>query len=137
VTKLVTVVAAALINSAGEILIAQRPAHKHMGGLWEFPGGKIEVGESPEAALVRELHEELGIEVALKALAPLTFVSHGYETFHLLMLCYTLRTWSGNPTSTEHTALAWVSPDKLTDYPMPPADIPLIAALQSFAFKAV
>lgn len=124
-------VAAALINPRGEILLAQRPAHKNMGGLWEFAGGKIEAGESPEAALMRELQEELGIVVAAEDLQPLTFVSHDYEKFHLLMLCYILREWQGTPTAKEHSALAWVTPDKLSDYPMPPADVPLIEALKN------
>lgn len=127
------VVAAALVNSAGEILIARRPLHKAMGGLWEFPGGKIEAGEVPETALIRELREELGIAVTAQALQPLTFVSHAYEEFHLLMLLYVIREWQGDPVAREHSALAWVLPQYLSDYPMPAADVPLIAALRSLA----
>jgi 8-oxo-dGTP diphosphatase len=129
---IITVVAAALIDADGRVLLAQRPAHKSLGGLWEFPGGKIHPGETPEAALVRELKEELGIDVPLHCLAPLTFASHTYETFHLLMPLYACRNWAGEPQALEGQRLAWVLPDRLRDYPMPPADEPLIPILQDW-----
>lgn len=126
----VLVVAVALVDPDGRILIAQRPEGKQLAGLWEFPGGKVEAGERPEQALIRELHEELGIDVKEACLAPFVFTSHAYEKFHLLMPLYLCRRWSGTVVANEHTALAWVKPDKLRDYPMPPADEPLIAWLR-------
>jgi len=126
----VLVVAVALIDPDGRILIAQRPEGKQLAGLWEFPGGKVEAGERPEQALIRELLEELGIDVKEACLAPFVFTSHAYEKFHLLMPLYLCRRWSGTVVAKEHTALAWVKPDKLRDYPMPPADEPLIAWLR-------
>ncbi len=126
----VLVVAAALIDADGRVLIAQRPEGKALAGLWEFPGGKIEPGERPEQALIRELHEELGIDVNAACLAPFVFTSHAYESFHLLMPLYLLRRWSGTVQRREHAALKWVKPDRLRDYPMPPADEPLIAWLR-------
>jgi 8-oxo-dGTP diphosphatase len=127
--KLVLVVACALIDPDGRVLIAQRPEGKALAGLWEFPGGKLEPGERPEAALIRELHEELGISVKEACLAPLTFASHAYEDFHLLMPLYICRRWEGLAISKEGQNLAWVRPNKLRDYPMPAADIPLIPHL--------
>jgi 8-oxo-dGTP diphosphatase len=127
--KIVLVAACALIDSDNRILLARRPEGKPMAGLWEFPGGKIEVGETPEATLIRELQEELGITVKADCLAPLTFASHDYETFHLLMPLYVCRRWEGTVVARENQALAWVKPQKLKDYPMPPADLPLIPAL--------
>jgi 8-oxo-dGTP diphosphatase len=124
------VAAVALIDADGRVLLAQRPAHKEHGGLWEFPGGKIEPGETPETALVRELHEELGIVVPVRCLAPLSFASHGYDTYHLLMALYICRNWEGEPEPREGQRLAWVRAQKLRDYPMPPADVPLIPILQ-------
>lgn len=127
--KLTLVVACALIDADNRVLIAQRPEGKQLAGLWEFPGGKLEPGERPEPALIRELHEELGIEVKEACLAPLTFASYAYETFHLLMPLYICRRWEGTVASKEGQALAWVRANKLRDYPMPPADIPLIPPL--------
>lgn len=124
------VVAVALIDVDGRVLIAQRPAGKAMAGLWEFPGGKVDAGETPEAALIRELREELGIDTAESCLAPLTFASHRYETFHLLMPLYACRRWIGTVTPREGQALKWVRPVRLGDYPMPPADAPLIAMIR-------
>lgn len=126
----VLVVAAALIDTDGRVLIAQRPEGKALAGLWEFPGGKIEPGERPEQALIRELHEELGIDVNAACLAPFVFTSHAYDSFHLLMPLYLLRRWSGTVQRREHAALKWVKPDQLRDYPMPPADEPLVAWLR-------
>jgi 8-oxo-dGTP diphosphatase len=126
----VLVSAVALIDRDGRVLLAQRPAGKRMAGLWEFPGGKIETGETPEAALIRELGEELGIDTAESCLAPLTFASHSYDYFHLLMLVYVCRKWSGTPRPLEGGELAWVRASRLRDYDMPPADIPLIPVLQ-------
>ena len=126
----VLVVAAALVDADGRVLIAQRPEGKALAGLWEFPGGKIEPGERPEQALIRELHEELGIDVNAACLAPFVFTSHAYESFHLLMPLYLLRRWSGTVQRREHAALKWVKPDQLRDYPMPPADEPLVAWLR-------
>ena len=123
------VVACALIDADRRVLIAQRPEGKSMAGLWEFPGGKLETGETPEAALIRELEEELGIETREACLAPLSFVSHAYENIHLLMPLYVCRKWQGTPVAREHMALKWVRPQALRDYSMPPADEPLIAAL--------
>jgi len=125
----VLVVACALVDPDGRVLIAQRPADKVMGGLWEFPGGKAEDGEVPEATLIRELKEELGVEVPPACLAPLTFASHTYDDFHLVMLLYVCRRWQGTPTAREGQALKWVKPGDLRSYPMPPADEPLIPAL--------
>lgn len=130
--KIVLVAAAALIDADGRVLLAQRPAGKSMAGLWEFPGGKLEAGETPEDCLVRELHEELGIETWESCLAPLAFASHGYADFHLLMPLYACRKWHGTPQSREGQALEWVRPMRLRDYPMPPADVPLIAILQDW-----
>lgn len=127
--KLLLVVACALIDRDGRVLIAQRPEGKGMAGLWEFPGGKVEAGERPEQCLIRELQEELGITVKEACLAPLTFASYPYDDFHLLMPLYVCRRWDGLVTATEHKALKWVRPQALRDYPMPPADEPLIPAL--------
>jgi 8-oxo-dGTP diphosphatase len=127
--KLTLVVACALIDADNRVLIAQRPEGKQLAGLWEFPGGKLEPDERPEPALIRELHEELGITVEEACLAPLTFASHAYENFHLLMPLYICRKWQGTVTAREHQQIAWVRANKLRDYPMPPADIPLIAHL--------
>ena len=126
---LLLVVACALVDTDRRVLIAQRPEGKSMAGLWEFPGGKVEAGETPEAALIRELSEELGIETKQACLAPLSFVSHAYESIHLLMPLYVCRKWQGTPQAREQQALKWVRPQALRDYPMPPADEPLIAAL--------
>ena len=130
--KTVLVSAVALIDRDGRVLLAQRPEGKAMAGLWEFPGGKVEPGETPEAALIRELHEELGIETWKSCLAPLSFASHSYPDFHLLMPLFACRKWEGVARSKEAQALAWVRPEKLTDYAMPPADIPLIAVLRDW-----
>lgn len=127
--KIVLVAAVALVDKDGRVLLSQRPLDKQLGGLWEFPGGKVEAGERPEAALIRELKEELGIDVAESCLAPLTFASHAYEDFHLLMPLYVCRRWKGQVVGAEGQALAWVWPQKLKDYPMPPADVPLIPHL--------
>ena len=127
--KVVLVAACALIDADGRVLIAERPAGKSMAGLWEFPGGKVDPGERPEDALIRELKEELGIVVNEACLAPLTFASHTYEDFHLLMPLYVCRRWEGTVTPREGQKLAWVRPNKLREYPMPPADIPLISHL--------
>ena len=126
---LLVVVACALVDADRRVLIAQRPAGKQLAGLWEFPGGKLEPGETPEAALIRELDEELGISTQTACLAPLTFASHPYESFHLLMPLFVCRKWQGVPQAREHSALKWVRPRDLRDYPMPPADEPLIAPL--------
>jgi len=128
--KLVVVAACALIDPDGRVLVAQRPAGKTMGGLWEFPGGKMEPGERPEDTLIRELREELGIEVKEACLAPFSFASHSYADFHLLMPLYVCRRWEGTPEPREHSALKWLRPKELTDLPMPPADIPLIPLLR-------
>lgn len=126
----VLVVAVALIDPDGRVLIAQRPEGKALAGLWEFPGGKVEPGERPEQALIRELKEELGIDVTEACLAPFVFASHAYDSFHLLMPLYLCRRWSGVVVKHEHAALAWVKPNRLGDYPMPPADEPLVAWLR-------
>ena len=126
----VLVVAVALVDVDGRVLIAKRPEGKKLAGLWEFPGGKVEPGERPEAALIRELHEELGIDVNEACLSPFVFASHAYDSFHLLMPLYLCRRWDGVVTAREHDALAWVKPNKLSDYPMPPADEPLVAWLR-------
>ena len=127
--KLVLVAACALIDADGRVLIAQRPAGKSMAGLWEFPGGKVETGERPEQSLIRELKEELGIVVKEDCLAPLTFASHLYPDFHLLMPLYVCRRWEGFVEAQEGQRLKWVRPTELRDYPMPPADEPLISHL--------
>ena len=127
--KLLLVVACALVDADRRVLIAQRPEGKAMAGLWEFPGGKVEADETPEAAIIRELEEELGIATKTACLAPLSFASHNYESFHLLMPLFVCRKWQGTPVAREHAALKWVRPQALRDYPMPPADEPLIAAL--------
>jgi 8-oxo-dGTP diphosphatase len=131
VSTLVLVAACALIDADGRVLIAQRPAGKPMAGLWEFPGGKVEQGELPEQSLIRELKEELGIAVSEACLAPLTFASHAYPDFHLLMPLFVCRRWEGTVTATEGQRLAWVRANRLRDYEMPPADIPLISHLQA------
>ena len=128
--KLTLVVACALVDADRRVLIAQRPEGKTLAGLWEFPGGKVEVGERPEETLIRELHEELGITVEEPCLAPLTFASHAYESFHLLMPLYICRRWDGLVNAREGQQLAWVRANKLRDYPMPPADLPLIPHLE-------
>ncbi|MCB1335201.1 MAG: 8-oxo-dGTP diphosphatase MutT [Roseivivax sp.] len=128
----VLVAAVALIDPDGRVLLAQRPEGKSMAGLWEFPGGKIEPGETPEAALIRELHEELGIETWQSCLAPLTFASHSYESFHLLMPLFACRKWDGIVSPREGQALKWVRVQELRNYPMPPADVPLIPILRDW-----
>ncbi|MDO5641335.1 MAG: (deoxy)nucleoside triphosphate pyrophosphohydrolase [Paracoccus sp. (in: a-proteobacteria)] len=130
--KTVLVSAVALIDADGRILLAQRPEGKSMAGLWEFPGGKVEPGETPEAALIRELHEELGVDTHSSCLAPLTFASHGYDDFHLLMPLFICRRWRGIARPLEGQRLAWVSAADLGDYPMPPADLPLIAVIRNW-----
>ncbi len=127
--RLLLVVAVALVDQDNRILIAQRPEGKNLAGLWEFPGGKLEAGERPEVALIRELEEELGIRTKEACLAPLTFASHGYEDFHLLMPLYICRRWEGVPQPREGQAIKWVRAGALRDYPMPPADLPLIPPL--------
>ena len=127
---IVLVAAVALIDPDGRVLLAQRPEGKHLAGLWEFPGGKVHGGETPEAALIRELDEELGIDVVASCLTPFTFASHAYPEFHLLMPLYVCRKWSGIPTAREGQQLKWVRPAQLADYPMPPADKPLVAMLR-------
>ena len=127
--KVVLVAACALIDTDGRVLLAERPAGKSMAGLWEFPGGKVEGGERPETTLIRELKEELGIAVEEPCLAPLTFASHSYPDFHLLMPLYVCRRWHGTVSAREGQRLAWVRPNRLRDYKMPPADEPLVAHL--------
>ncbi len=127
---LILVAAVALIDADGRILLAQRPEGKAMAGLWEFPGGKVDPGETPEMALIRELAEELGIDVSAACLAPFTFASHAYADFHLLMPLYVCRKWSGIPSALEGQVLKWVRPARLGEYPMPPADKPLLAMLR-------
>ena len=127
--RILLVAACALVDVEGRVLIAQRPEGKSMACLWEFPGGKVEPGETPEATLVRELNEEIGVSTSEACLAPLTFASHSYPDFHLLMPLYVCRRWSGIPEPREGQALKWVRPVKLRDFPMPPADLPLIPAL--------
>lgn len=128
--RLLLVAAVALVDADGRVLISQRPEGKTLAGLWEFPGGKIETGERPEAALIRELKEELAIDVAESCLAPLTFASHAYADFHLLMPLYVCRRWKGQVAAQEGQTLKWVWPKAMRDYPMPPADIPLIPHLE-------
>jgi 8-oxo-dGTP diphosphatase len=130
--KVILVSAVALIDVDGRILLAQRPEGKSMAGLWEFPGGKVEQGETPEAALIRELEEELGINTWAPCLAPLTFASHAYDDFHLLMPLFACRKWEGTPRPQENQTLKWVFAKDLRDYPMPPADIPLIPILRDW-----
>ena len=130
--RVVLVSAVALIDVDGRVLLARRPEGKSLAGLWEFPGGKVEEGETPEAALIRELREELGIETWNSCLAPLTFASHGYEDFHLLMPLFACRRWEGVPNPREGQSLKWVRAADLRSYPMPPADLPLIAILQDW-----
>jgi 8-oxo-dGTP diphosphatase len=130
VTKILLVAACALVDIDGRVLIAKRPEGKQLAGLWEFPGGKVEDGETPEACLIRELDEELGITVTHACLAPFVFASHAYATFQLLMPLYLCRRWEGFVTAKEHAALAWVKPAGMGDYPMPPADAPLVAWLR-------
>lgn len=128
--KIVWVSAVALIDSDGRVLLAQRPPGKKMAGLWEFPGGKIEAGETPEQALVRELKEEIGIDTAASCLAPLAFASHRYDDFHLVMPLYACRVWQGQVTAREGQSFVWAYPKDFDKYPMPPADIPLIPVLK-------
>jgi 8-oxo-dGTP diphosphatase len=130
VSNLLLVAAAALIDADGRVLICKRPAGKALAGLWEFPGGKVEAGETPEACLIRELDEELGIKVATACLAPFVFASHGYDSFHLIMPLYLCRRWEGLVQAREHEAIAWVKPNQMGAYPMPPADAPLVAWLR-------
>ena len=128
--KTILVSAVALIDQDGRVLLAQQPKGKSMAGLWEFPGGKVEAGETPEQALIRELQEELAVDTVESCLAPFTFASHAYEDFHLLMPLYVCRKWEGKVTPVEGQALKWVMPMQLKEYPMPPADKPLIAMLR-------
>ncbi|TDL85856.1 (deoxy)nucleoside triphosphate pyrophosphohydrolase [Meridianimarinicoccus aquatilis] len=130
--KLVLVAAVVLVDPDGRVLLAQRPEGKAMTGLWEFPGGKVEQGETPEAALIRELHEELGIDTWKSCLAPLTFASHGYDDFHLLMPVFICRKWDGIVQGREGQALKWVKPALLRDFPMPEADLPLIPVIRDW-----
>ncbi|PJE27608.1 8-oxo-dGTP diphosphatase [Pseudooceanicola antarcticus] len=130
--KIILVSAVALIDVDGRVLLAQRPEGKSMAGLWEFPGGKVEAGETPEAALIRELQEELGIDTWASCLAPLTFASHSYDDFHLLMPLFACRKWQGVPQPKEGQTLAWARGNELRNYPMPPADIPLIPLLRDW-----
>lgn len=129
---LLLVSAVALIDIDGRVLLAQRPEGKSLAGLWEFPGGKVETGETPEAGLIRELDEELGIQVAQACLAPFAFASHTHEAFHLLMPLFLCRKWEGRPQARAHAALAWVRPERFGDYDMPAADVPLAAQLRDF-----
>ncbi|HQU68326.1 MAG TPA: 8-oxo-dGTP diphosphatase MutT [Albidovulum sp.] len=130
--KVVLVSAVALVDVDGRVLLARRPEGKSLAGLWEFPGGKVEPGETPEAALIRELHEELGIDTWKSCLAPLTFASHSYDDFHLLMPLFACRRWQGTPVAKEGQTLAWVRARDLAQYPMPPADVPLIPVLRDW-----
>jgi 8-oxo-dGTP diphosphatase len=129
-SEILLVVAAALVDVDGRVLLCKRPHGKHLAGMWEFPGGKVDKGETPEACLIRELDEELGINVVEACLAPFVFTSHAYDSFHLLMPLYLCRRWSGVVQAREHEAIAWVRPNQMADYPMPPADAPLVAWLR-------
>ena len=129
-SPLLLVSAVALIDADDRVLLARRPEGKSMAGLWEFPGGKVQDGETPEAALIRELDEELGIDTYESCLAPIGFASHAYDDFHLLMPLFVCRVWEGAPRPREGQTLAWVRPNAMRDYPMPPADVPLVAQLQ-------
>ena len=129
-SEILLVAAAALVDVDGRVLICKRPHGKHLAGMWEFPGGKVEKGETPEACLIRELREELGINVVQACLAPFVFTSHAYDSFHLLMPLYLCRKWNGVVQAREHEAIAWVKPNRMADYPMPPADAPLVAWLR-------
>ncbi len=126
----VLVVAVALVDADGRVLLTQRPPGKKLAGMWEFPGGKVEPNETPEAALLRELREELGLDISAACLAPFTFASHSYDDFHLLMPLYVCRRWAGQPEGREGQALKWVRPVKMSELPMPPADVPLVAMLR-------
>jgi 8-oxo-dGTP diphosphatase len=130
--KIILVSAVAMIDTDKRVLLAQRPAGKSMAGMWEFPGGKVEAGETPEAALFREIKEELGVALCEPCSYPLTFVSHAYDDFHLLMLLYTCRKWEGIPQPQEGQTLCWKFVHEMADLPMPPADVPLLAALRDF-----
>lgn len=130
--RLLLVAAVALVDADGRVLLAERPEGKSLAGLWEFPGGKVEPGETPEACLIRELREELGIDTWQSCLAPLTFASHSYDDFHLLMPLYVCRRWQGTPHPQEGQRLAWVRAKDLKNYPMPPADLPLIPILRDW-----
>ena len=129
--NIVLVAACALVDADGRVLLAQRPQGKSMAGLWEFPGGKVEPGETPERSLIRELKEELAIDVKEACLAPLTFASHGYPDFHLLMPLFVCRRWDGSITALEGQQLVWVKPNRLRDYDLPPADVPLVSHLMA------
>ncbi|HEY3888996.1 MAG TPA: (deoxy)nucleoside triphosphate pyrophosphohydrolase [Caulobacteraceae bacterium] len=129
-SEILLVAAAALVDVDGRVLLCKRPHGKHLAGMWEFPGGKVEKRETPEACLIRELHEELGINVVEACLAPFVFTSHAYDSFHLLMPLYLCRRWNGVVQAREHEAIAWVRPNQMADYPMPPADAPLVAWLR-------
>ncbi|WP_430397727.1 (deoxy)nucleoside triphosphate pyrophosphohydrolase [Ferrovibrio sp.] len=126
----VLVVAVALVDADGRVLLTQRPPGKKLAGMWEFPGGKVESNETPEAALLRELREELGLDISAACLAPFAFASHSYDDFHLLMPLYVCRRWAGQPEGREGQALKWVRPVKMSELPMPPADVPLVAMLR-------
>ncbi len=126
----VLVVAVALVDADGRVLLTQRPPGKKLAGMWEFPGGKVEANETPEAALLRELREELGLDISAACLAPFAFASHSYDDFHLLMPLYVCRRWAGQPEGREGQALKWVRPVKMGELPMPPADVPLVAMLR-------
>lgn len=130
--RLLLVAACALVDVDGRVLMCQRPEGKALAGLWEFPGGKLEPGETPESCLIRELKEELDVEVAETCLAPFVFASHGYEDFHLLMPLYLCRRWQGTPRAIEHPQIRWVRPSAMDQLPMPPADGPLVAYLRDF-----
>lgn len=130
--EILLVAACALVDIDGRVLLAKRPEGRDMAGLWEYPGGKVETGERPEETVIRELGEELGIDISESCLAPLTFASHAYEDFHLLMPLYVCRTWHGDVEAREGQQLAWVRADRLGDYEMPPADIPLTAMLRDY-----